>query len=103
MCMYKVDLQYFMLIQGYGVSEVACRWRGNAFRREAVRFVLQSKFKQLRDKDTTRVPYYLKRTNSGNLPVYTDFRGGKPYTVVTHIRGSMEVIMGRKSLIERVR
>ncbi|KAF4735284.1 hypothetical protein FOZ62_030265 [Perkinsus olseni] len=49
-----------------------------------------SKFKQLRDKDTTRIPYYLKRTNSGNLPVYTDFRGGKPYTVVTHIRGNME-------------
>ncbi|KAF4665376.1 hypothetical protein FOL47_004643, partial [Perkinsus chesapeaki] len=52
--------------------------------------VVNEEAAKVRDKDTTRIPYYLKRTNSGNLPVYTDFRGGKPYTVVTHIRGNME-------------
>ncbi|KAF4740384.1 hypothetical protein FOZ63_015143 [Perkinsus olseni] len=85
-----LNIKYLMLILRSRGFKVALRWHEDAFRREAVRTVLQSKFKQLRDKDTTRIPYYLKRTNSGNLPVYTDFRGGKPYTVVTHVRGNME-------------
>ena len=51
-----------------------------------------NKFKQLDNIDTSKLPYFIKRSSSGSLPVYTESLnfGLQIQTVVNHIHGDMQ-------------
>ena len=57
-----------------------------------VRGVFQTRYKPKRDTDVTQIPYQIRRTPSGNLPVYFEKGIETKWTVVRHVKGNTQVL-----------
>ena len=58
------------------------------------RYIFEVKYKPKKDADSSKVPYQVKRTPSGNLPVYFETGLWTKNTVVRHVAGNASVLKG---------
>merc|ERR1712192_22311 len=76
------------------VRSISNRRNGNGWFGQtalAVRFLTERKYIKKKDVDTKTLPFLVKRTPSGNLPVYTHCtERGKKVTRVRHVFGDAE-------------
>ena len=56
------------------------------------RGVFQVKYKPKRETDCSKIPYQIRRTPSGNLPVYFEKGINYKWTLVRHVNGNANVL-----------
>ena len=56
------------------------------------RYKFAIKYKPRKDVDKTKIPYQIKRSASGNLPVFFETGIYYRYTIIRHVAGNPEVL-----------